>query len=186
MLYNVLAVTGYKPHELGIFNEKHEQLSYLKKAILKKIRHLKEEFDIKWVITSGQPGVELWAAEATTILKESYPDLQLSTLAPFHNQEERFSEPIKKLYSTIWEQSDYKDYITKRPYDNPAQLRLKNQFIIDKSDALLVLYDEETEGTPKFYLSYALKKHETESYPIFYLTPDDIEELVRDELDNES
>ncbi|PYZ95219.1 hypothetical protein CR194_06810 [Salipaludibacillus keqinensis] len=185
-MYEVLAITGYKPHEIGIFNEKHEQLPYLKKAISKKIQQLKEEFDIKWIITSGQPGVELWAAEAAINLKEHYPDLKVATLAPFHEQEERFSEPVKKLYLNVWNSSDYRDFITKRPYDNPAQLRMKNQFIVGKSHAALVLFDEETDGTPKFFLSYALKKHENQDYPIIYLTPDDIEEMIREDISDQS
>ncbi|SES32447.1 DUF1273 domain-containing protein [Salipaludibacillus aurantiacus] len=185
-MYDVLAVTGYKPHEIGIFNEKHDQLPYLKKALAKKITSLKEEYDIKWVITSGQPGVELWAAEAVIDMKDMYPDLRLATLAPFHEQEERFPEAVKALYETVWQKSDYRDYITKRPYDSPAQLRLKNEFIVQKSHASLVLYDEATEGTPKFFLSSALKKQQQEDYPIIYLTPDDIEEMIREELDDRS
>jgi uncharacterized phage-like protein YoqJ len=185
-MYSVLAVTGYKAHEIGIFNEKHDQLPYLKKAISKKITQLIEEFDIKWIITSGQPGVELWAAEAAIDLRTLYPDLKVATLAPFHNQDERFQEAVKTLYEYVWTHSDYHDFITKRPYENPAQLRLKNQFIVDKTDASLVLYDSETEGTPKFFLNYAIKKQQQKDYPIFYLTPDDMEEMIRELLDEET
>ncbi|WP_416150621.1 SLOG family protein [Salipaludibacillus sp. HK11] len=185
-MYDVLAITGYKPHEIGIFNEKHEQLPYLKKALSKKIAQLKEEYDIKWIITSGQPGVELWAAEAAINLKDQYPDLKVATLAPFFEQEEKFQEAVKKLYFSVWNQSDYKDFITKRKYESPAQLRLKNQFVVEKSEASLVLYDEETEGTPKFFLESALKKQSQKTYPIFYLTPDDIEDMIRELLEDES
>src|SRR5690554_7775744 len=55
------------------------------------------------------------------------------TVAPFYHQEERWSDPIKELYHHICAKSEYLDYITKRPYESPAQLRLKNQFIIEKS-----------------------------------------------------
>ncbi|UCZ51499.1 SLOG family protein [Bacillus shivajii] len=183
-MYSVLAVTGYKPHEIGIFNEKHEHLPYLKQAIKKKIQHLKEEYDINWFITSGQPGVELWAAEAAIELKEIYSDIKVGTLAPFFEQEERWQDPLKDLYLKVWENSDYKDYITKRKYESPQQLKLKNQFIIDKSDALLVLYDEYTEGSPEYYLTYAKKKGEATGYPIIYLTPDEIEETIREQMDD--
>jgi len=185
-MYNVLAVTGYKAHEIGIFNEKHEQLPYLKQAISQKMVQLIEEFDIKWIITSGQPGVELWAAEAAIDLKTDFPELKVATLAPFHNQNERFQEAVKTLYDYVWTHSDYHDYITKRPYENPAQLRLKNKFIVDKSDASLVLYDSEMEGTPKFFLDFALKKDQQKTYPIFYLTPDDLEEMIRNQLEEET
>lgn len=184
-MYSVLAVTGYKPHELGIFNEKHDHLPFLKRAIKKKLKQLKEEYDIEWIITSGQPGVELWAAEAALELKqELYNDMKVATLAPFFEQEERWNGPVKDLYLNIWQRSDYKDYITKRKYDNPAQLRMKNQFIIDKSDAILVLYDEYTQGSPEYYLTYAKKKECATGYPVIYLTPDEIEDTIREEADD--
>ncbi|MDQ0255763.1 putative phage-like protein YoqJ [Evansella vedderi] len=179
-MYQVIAVTGYKPHELGIFNEKHDHLPFLKYAIKRKLQQLMESYDIQWIITSGQPGVELWAAEAALELKRDFPQLQLATFAPFYNQEERWSDPIKELYLQIWSKSDYTDYITKREYSDPSQLKLKNQFIIDKSNAFLVLFDEYTEGSPTYYLSYARKKAEAVDYPIIYLTPDEIEEVIRD------
>ncbi|SDZ58570.1 Uncharacterized SPBc2 prophage-derived protein YoqJ [Evansella caseinilytica] len=185
-MYNVIAVTGYKPHELGIFHEKHEQLPYLKYAIKKKLQHLIENADVRWVITSGQPGVELWAAEAALQLKSIYPGLKVATLAPFYNQEEFWSDPIKELYLYIWENSDYTDYITKRKYENPSQLRLKNQFIIDKTDALLVLFDEYTEGSPKYYLNYAKMKQEAANYEIVYLTPDEISDVIRELQEDDS
>ncbi|MBM7094365.1 DUF1273 family protein [Bacillus sp. H-16] len=178
-MYEALAVTGYKPNELGIFDEKHPHLPFLKDAIKEKLRALKEEIDFKWLITSGQPGVEQWAAEALLALKNDYPDLQLATLAPFYEQEERWKEVWKATYEMIWSNSDFTDYITKRPYENPAQLRMKNQFIIEKSHAFLVLYDEFTPGSPDYYLTYAKKKHEASDYPVFYLTPEDIEESIR-------
>ncbi|MCR6106855.1 DUF1273 domain-containing protein [Salipaludibacillus agaradhaerens] len=185
-MYDVLAVSGYKPHEIGVFNEKHDQLPYLKKALTKKIGQLIEEYDVKWIMTSGQSGVELWSAESCIHLKKMYPHIQIATIAPFHNQEERYAEATKSLYETVWNESDYCDFITKRPYDSPAQLRLKNQFIVDKSDAALILYDEGTEGTPKYFQEEAVKKQAHTDYPVFYLTPDDIEEMVRDEMNNDT
>ncbi|MBU9714849.1 SLOG family protein [Evansella tamaricis] len=178
-MYPVLAISGYKPHELGIYNEKHVQLDHLKYAIKKKLQELVEEFGIQWILTSGQPGVELWAAEAAIGLKEMYP-IKVATLAPFYEQQERWSDPVKELYTYIWEQSDYNDYISKRKYEHSSQLRQKNQFIIDKSDAFLVLYDEHLEGSPSFYLNYAKKREAVSDFPIFYLTPDDIEDVIRE------
>lgn len=182
-MYKVLAVSGYKPHELGIFNEKHEYLDYLKTAIRKKLRQLIEEYEIEWIITSGQPGVELWAAEAVISMKKEYP-VKLATLAPFFEQEERWGEQTKILYEKVWSESDYTDFISKRKYEHSSQLRMKNQFIIDKSDAFLVLYDELTEGSPQYYISCAKKKQEAAGYPVIYLTPDEIDEVIREEQEN--
>ena len=35
----------------------------------------------------------------------------------------------------IFSQADFVDSITKRPYENPGQLKAKNQYLVEKSDA---------------------------------------------------
>ncbi|SDN32340.1 SLOG family protein [Alkalicoccus daliensis] len=183
-MYTVIAVSGYKPHEIGVFKEKHEQLPYLKKAIKRKIHEIIEAYGTEWIVTSGQSGIELWAAEAAIELKAEGVAVKVATIAPFFAQEEKYSEPTKELYKHIWEASDFKDFITKRAYEGPEQLRMKNDFIIQKTDALLLVYDETTAGTPKFYEDAALKRQENTNYPILYMSPEDIEDLIREELDD--
>lgn len=182
-MYSVIAVSGYKPHEIGVFQEKHEQLPYLKKAIKRKLSEIIEAYGTEWIVTSGQSGIELWAAEACIELKKEGHLIKLATIAPFYAQEEKFPDPTKDLYRRVWEGSDYKDYITKRPYESPAQLRMKNEFIVQKTDAMILVYDETTDGTPKFYEEAALKRQQEKEYPILYVSPEDIEDLIRDELD---
>jgi uncharacterized phage-like protein YoqJ len=41
-----LLITGYKPHELGIFNSKHPGIDYIKKAIKKRLIAFMEEEQI--------------------------------------------------------------------------------------------------------------------------------------------
>ena len=57
----VIAVTGYKPFELGIFKTIIQSRMY-KKALRRKLTAFVED-GLEWVIISGQLGVELWAAE---------------------------------------------------------------------------------------------------------------------------
>ena len=57
-----LVVTGYKHHELGIFDDKHPGIRFIKKALEKRLVSLTDE-GLEWVIISGQLGNETWAAE---------------------------------------------------------------------------------------------------------------------------
>ena len=57
----VIAVTGYKPFELGIF-KMIIRVECIKKALHRKLTNFVED-GLEWVIISGQLGVELWAAE---------------------------------------------------------------------------------------------------------------------------
>ncbi|WP_088105388.1 DUF1273 domain-containing protein [Halalkalibacter urbisdiaboli] len=175
-----IAITGYKGHELGIFDQKHQGIYYIKKAIEQRIIPLIEE-GLEWVIISGQLGVELWAAEVVLSLKKQYPNIKLAVLTPFLGQEERWQDATKEYYTRILNEADYVDSITKRPYDNPSQLRLKNEFIISKVDGLLILFDEDKPGSPLYYLEIARKQQQFKEFSILMITPTDLDLLVQDE-----
>jgi uncharacterized phage-like protein YoqJ len=64
-----LIVTGYKPHELGIFDDKHPGVVIIKKALESQLIAQIDE-GLEWVIISGQLGVEMWAAEVVLELKK--------------------------------------------------------------------------------------------------------------------
>lgn len=185
MLYlkQSVLVTGYKPHELGVFKKDHPGIPYIKKAITMRLIPLIEE-GTEWIIISGQLGVELWAAEAVFELKQTYPHLKIAVLPPFLEQESQWKEASQEEYKQVLQQADFVKPITNRVYESPAQLRQKNDFLITKSDALLILYNEDYPGTPKFYLEPALKKQSHSEYDIIYITPDDIEDARREALDD--
>ena len=71
-----LVVTGYKQHELGIFDDKHPGIDYIKKALRSRFLDLLDE-GLEWVIVSGQLGVEAWAVEVVIELKEQYPGVEI-------------------------------------------------------------------------------------------------------------
>jgi uncharacterized phage-like protein YoqJ len=176
----VVAITGYKPFELGIFQGNHPGIGYIKKALRRRLVPLVEE-GLEWVIISGQLGVELWAAEVVFDLQLDHPQLQLAVMTPFLEQEEKWNEANRELYEMVLAQADFVDSITKKKYENPAQFRLKTQFFIHKSNGLLIVYDEEHEGSPKYMLEAAKLKAQTEKYPIMAITSYDLQVMVEEE-----
>ncbi|WP_099351631.1 DUF1273 domain-containing protein [Fredinandcohnia onubensis] len=179
-MVKVVAITGYKPFELGIFGQDHPGIKYIKLALKKQLIHLIED-GLEWVIISGQLGVELWAAEITFELQEEYPELRLAVITPFLEQEEKWNETNKEFYQLILSQADYVNSITNRKYDNPSQFRLKNAFFLDKSDALLIFYDEEKDGSPRYIYADAKKKSENEDYQLITINAYDLQAIVEEE-----
>ena len=60
MTMNAITITGYKPYELNIRDDKDEKILVIKEAIKRSLlRYL--ENGVEWVLLSGQPGVETWA-----------------------------------------------------------------------------------------------------------------------------
>lgn len=180
-MIHTLAITGYKSHELGIFQPSHPAISIIKKSIERNIRSFVEE-GLEWVVISGQLGVELWAAEVVFDLKETFDYLKLAVLLPFIEQEKNWNEGNKHFFEEILIHADYVNTITNRPYESPAQFRLKNEFIIQKTDGLLIVYDEEKEGTPKFMLQQAKKEQEKRNYIIQQISFYDLQ-LIHEETE---
>jgi uncharacterized phage-like protein YoqJ len=180
VLKNV-TITGYKPHELGIFKRDHESVEFIKKAIVKELFPLIED-GLEWVIISGQLGVELWAAEVVFDIQSIFPDLKLAVLTPFFSQEEKWSDVNKEWYESILAQADFVESITHKPYESPKQFILKNQVLLHKSDAAIIMYDTENEGSPKFFLEAAKKYRETTEYQILEITFYDLQSIVEEEM----
>lgn len=171
---NLLA-TGYRAHELGIFDQKHKGIPLIKKAIENKLVPLIED-GLEWVITPGQYGVDLWACEVVIALRERYPALKLSILAAYLNPEEKWNEAKQDYYRGILKQVDYYASVSKQPYEGVWQLKARDELLFRKTDGILLFYDEENgEASPKFMKQRAWKKHEEEGYGYIILTGEDVQ-----------
>ncbi|AGK54656.1 DUF1273 domain-containing protein [Bacillus sp. 1NLA3E] len=179
-MVKVVAVSGYKPFELGIFQANHPAVGFIKKAIRKELEQLLEE-GLEWVIISGQLGTELWAAEVVFDLQNDFPSLQLGVFTPFLKQEESWKAQNKESYESVLIQADYVDSISKKPYEGAWQFRQKNQFFVKKSDALLLFYDQEKDGSPKFLYEYSKQYKESHPYDLRLIGFDDLQILVEEE-----
>lgn len=178
-MVKVVAVSGYKPFELGVFQQNNPAVGFIKMALRKELVQFLEE-GLEWVIISGQLGTELWAAEVVLDLQNEHPSLQLGVITPFLKQEENWNEQNTELYESILAQADFVDSISKKPYEGSWQFRLKNQFFVEKSDALLLFYDEEKEGGPRFIFEAAKRYKENHPYDIRNIGFYDIQILVEE------
>ena len=176
----VVAISGYKPFELGIFKRDHPSVLFIKAALKKSLLPLIDE-GLEWVLISGQLGVELWAAEVVFDLQIEFPELKLAVITPFLDQEASWNDNNKEWYESVLAGADYIDSVSKKGYEKPWQFRLKNQFFIDKSERLLLLYDQEKEGSPKYLYELAVQYQSKQSYPIELITFYDLQMIVEEE-----
>jgi len=179
-----LVITGYKPHELGIFDDKHEGVRFIKKALENRLRTLIDE-GLEWVILSGQLGVETWAAEVVIDLQEEFPQLHFAILTPFEDQEKNWNEAKQEKYEFLLSQADFHRSLTNKPYEAPWQFVEKNKFFLRNSDGILLIYDEETEGSPKFIKQEAERCADKNEYNILIITADDLRIVAEEEQQNE-
>ncbi|MFJ8520119.1 DUF1273 domain-containing protein [Lysinibacillus xylanilyticus] len=179
MLQRII-ITGYRPHELGIFNDKHPGIAIIKKALENRLRILIDE-GLEWVIISGQQGVETWGIEVILTLRKEFPHLKYAVITPFLEQEKNWQEQKKEKYQTLVAQADFVTSVTKKPYEAPWQFIEKDKFIIQNTDGLLLIYDEENEGSPKYMKRLAEKYMETHEYTLLMITAYDLQ-VVAEEI----
>ena len=82
----------------------------------------------------------------------------------------------------IVSKADFVTSVTKRPYEAPWQFIEKDKFIIDNTDATLLVYDEENEGSPKYVLRLIQKYIEQhEEYELLMINAYDLQ-MVAEEM----
>lgn len=85
----------------------------------------------------------------------------------------------QEQYEAVLAASDFTESLTHRPYESPVQFKQKNRFFIEKADGLLILYDEEREGSPVYMLNEA-KGSGKRDFPIYTITMDDLRVTVEE------
>lgn len=177
---SVWAITGYKPYELGLFKQEDPAIDYIKKALRQHLLQLVDE-GLEWVLISGQLGVECWSAEVAFALQDEGYDIKLAVLTPFLQQEDNWKEETRTYYEMIVSQADFVASVSNQPYTSPRQFRNKNQFMLQKSVGLLVLYDEEKEGSPQYLYQMAKQWQEQQPYDIRQIGFYDLQLIVEEE-----
>ncbi|MDD9265855.1 DUF1273 domain-containing protein [Paenibacillus sp. GCM10023248] len=174
-------ITGYKASELGIFSLKHQGIPIIKKAIQKRLIPLVEE-GLEWVVVSGGWGVELWAAEAVLELQaKACPELKLAVITPFLEQEENWSDEKKGCYTSVLNRANYVNSITKTKYEGPWQFKERDKFLLRNSDGIILVYDEDTEGSPKYMKMQAVQLAANHDYPIITINANDLQNAAEED-----
>lgn len=176
-----LLVTGYRAHELNIFNQKHVGIPYIQKALTRRLFPLVEE-GLEWVITPGQYGVDLWASDVVIAMKHTYPQLKLSIIAAFQNPEEKWNDAKKEYYNEILKGVDHYASVSNQPYSGTWQFAARDDLLFRKTDGILLVYDEDAgEGSPRFYKERALKKQQAEGYRYINVSSEEIQDIANEE-----
>lgn len=173
-----LLITGYRAHELGIFNNKHQGIPFIRKAIENRLIPLIEE-GLEWVLTPGQYGIDLWACETVFSLKEQYPHLKCSIISAFANPEANWSEEKQEYFRDILKKVDFYAPVSKEEYQGSWQFKARDELLLRKSDGILLVYDEDAgEASPRFIKQHALRKHQEEDYVYISIGADEIQAVA--------
>lgn len=187
-----LWITGYRSYELAVFKDDDPKTKVTKNVLKKELaRRLNETEDEFWLISGPQMGVERWAIEVGNALKKDYHQLKTSIMDPYLDVAKRWNEQNQAKLITVLNTVDFHAPVSNQPYQSPQQLRNYQSFMLNHSDALLIIFDpdreSEAEQTSKPFWDYqAAKKYQEEhDYEIQTITFDDLQEAATEMAEQE-
>lgn len=174
-----LWVTGYRSYELNTFKDDDPKVTVIKRVLTNRLKnYLDESQDEFWVITGPQLGTEQWAAECALALQKDYRQLKVAIMLPFAEFANKWNEANQVKLANLREQVNFSREVTAKPYESPEQLRLYQQFMISHTDRLLMVYDPDHPGKPKYGYRLAKSYGERNDYPVDLVDFDELQEAA--------
>ncbi|MGB3160253.1 DUF1273 domain-containing protein [Carnobacterium sp.] len=175
-----LLISGYRSFELGIFKDDDPKIAIIKKCLKEEIKSYIEE-GVKWILTTGQFGVEQWAIEVVEELKADYPEVKQGIIFPFLEFGSNWNENNQMKLAQLKKTVDFVDSVSHQPYKDPSQLKNHQVFMLDKTQAALLVYDPENEGKTKWLHKAILKKQDDGNYDCRLIDFDQLQNTTIDE-----
>lgn len=174
-----LWLTGYRSYELNVFKDDDPKVQVIKKVLTERLRgELETDADEYWLITGPQMGTERWGLECGLELQRDYPQLKLALMEPYTDFAQRWNEANQEKLAVIKSKVDFTAPVTDHPYQSPQQLRTYQQFMLTHTDRMLMLYDPEYEGKPKYDYRRAQQFGEAHDYPLSLIDFDELQEAA--------
>ena len=164
------AITGHRPSRFKWkYKEDNAGCKHLKKRLQEQFAQLYEQ-GVRTFWVGGAMGVDLWAGEILLRLKEQpgYQDLELHIALPGPEHDKLWDERSKLRMAFLIRHST--ECVTVGEHLTPADYRKRNQYMVDRADILLAVYDNDRSirsGTG-MTVNHARKKE----LPIVLIHPD--------------
>lgn len=162
----VVAVTGHRPHLLFGYDWKNggnaalnERISAVLKETLDEAK--KQGYTKFRVVTGMALGTDqMFMAQAQKLAfgKEYKSSLVTEAAIPFKGQESKWNEASQKLYNVLLSYCDEKTVVSPGGY-SPKNMQARNEYMVDKADIVLSVYDGKSMGGTKNCIDYAVKKN---------------------------
>ncbi|GKQ42688.1 UPF0398 protein [Companilactobacillus sp. RD055328] len=179
-----LWITGYRSFELGIFNKNDKKIEVLSMFLKRRIEQYQLD-GLEWVITGAQLGIEQITINTVANIKENDTHLKNAVMLPFKDFGANWNENNTLNFKSSLNKSNYVNYVSNEDYQSPQQLKNWQQFMLNHTDGLLIIYDPEKEGKPNFDYLAAIDFAKNHNYSIELVTFEDLEDFTRELADEE-
>ena len=110
-----------------------------------------------------------------------YPELKYAIITPFIEQDKNWNDLNKEKYRMLVAKADYHVSLTSIPMKLRGNILEKDKFLMRNSDGMLIVYDSENEGSPKFIKKQADRHAESSDYRVLTITADDLNVIAEEE-----
>lgn len=162
----VCCFTGHRIQKLPWLTDKFNQITISLRSILKTtiLQKIDEGYD--YFISGMALGIDMLCADIVLELKTSHPEIKLECALPCEEQTRFWQEAQRQDYLDILNKADYITVLSKRY--NQACLHQRNQYMVQKSDCLIAIWNG-TNGGTKNTIMLASKYR----VPVDIINPDD-------------
>lgn len=150
----VCSFTGHRPDKFNFkYNEEHIDCIRLKAKLIDEIEKLYLS-GVKYFLTGCAMGVDIWCAEIVLQLKNKYEDIELFSVLPCNNHDEKWSKSYKQRLKNVLDNSK-KSIKLQKNYTYDCYFKI-NKYLVDKSNIVLGVYDLKMKrGGTRNTLNYA-------------------------------
>ena len=161
---NSICFAGHRPDRLGGYAPTPIQdwVKYALKTAIQKALDKK----IEYFISGGALGVDQWAAEIVIEMKKQGEPAKLCIAKPFPSQANRWKEEAKAAYNKILEGSDKIIEVSEGGFA-AWKMHKRNRWMVDHSQYVIAVWDQEKKGGTWNCLEYALKNEKK----VFVINP---------------
>lgn len=174
-----LWITGYRSYELNTFQDDDPKIKVIKRVLKQRLTSLlDEDSDEFWVITGPQLGTEQWAATVAADLRKDYHQLKVALMLPYAEFSSKWNTANQEKLARLRQRVNFSREVTAKPYESPEQLRLYQQFMLTHTDRLLMVYDPDHPGKPKYDYRAAQRFADRGNYPVDLIDFDELQEAA--------
>ena len=147
--------TGHRPDKLpwGL-DERDPRCAMLKQSLSRELEGLYRQ-GYRHFISGMAMGCDLYFAEAALELRVKYSELTLEGAVPCPTQADRWPEDLRRRWRDILNRCDL-ETVVQQHYDRWCMHR-RNRYMVDRSAAVLAVFDGTAGGT-QYTLNYAMDK----------------------------
>ena len=159
----ILSITGHRPQDLPFgFSLPNPCYNY----ICKRLKEIFIEQKATKIVSGMALGVDQYAAYIATQLK-----IPFLAAIPFNGQENAWPVNSKKVYKVLLDKAVEKIIVCEGDYA-PFKMQVRNQYMVDNSDALIAVWTGKEFGGTYNCIQYA----KAQDKQIIYINPNDYKE----------